>query len=311
METIQPTDLCLEFTGANAPEGDLRRQVTDICVSRLGLSASDAESLFERGGSFLVSRMKLEVDLASIINNLEALGVLVRPSTDGHHALINSSLHPARRRAALYSSRYGDLLSMRDIQTTLNASPTQPQPKQRLSSTRVALLIIAVLVSVGIPSSRYWSMKSDSKNWTIDDFRPTSWGDTTVNMPTAEESPATFRGSASLADVRILSQVSRNANAYSARFMAHTSNETLSPLRIEGEPVFLSAQGNEYAATTTYTMTDRSGGFRTGSARIQVTLKSDGTPEQAHITLDLPTEPSRLSSSTDKTVTFSVGLSPG
>lgn len=289
----------------------MRRQVTDICVSCLGLSASEVQGLFEGEGTFLVSAMKPDVDLASLISNLEALGVLVRSSPSDHQDRKSSRLRPTTRRAALYSSRYGDLLGAHDMQPMVNASSTRPQPRRRIPSIGLALVIVAVLVSVGIPSSRYWSTRTGAKNWTIDDFRPTSWGDGSVSVHDSGEPPATFRGSASLAGMRILSQVSRNGNEYSARFMAQTSDEAPSPLRIEGEPVFLASQGNEYSATTTYTMTDPSGGFRTGSARIQVTLNTEGAPEQAHVTLDLPDELTRLTPGTNRTVTFSVDLLPG
>jgi hypothetical protein len=311
VETTERTDLSLEFTCDNTARGDVRRQVTDICVSCLGLSTSDAERLFERDGPFLVSSMKPEVDLASIISNLEALGVLVRPSKSDHQDRKSPNLRPATRRAALYSSQYGDLLGTREIQPTLNTSFPQTQPKHRISRSALTLVILAVLVSIGIPSSRYWSTRSDARNWTIEDFRPISWGDGSVSIPTSEEPSATFRGSALLAGISMLSQVLRNGNTYSARFMAHTAGESLSPLRIEGEPVFLSAEGNEYSATTTYTITGPSGGFRTGAARIQVAFNSYGAPNQALITLELPQEFARLSSGTDKNVTFSVGLSPG
>ena len=311
METSHPTELCLEFTSGNTPEDKLRRQVTEICVSHLGLSTSDAERVFERGSSFLVSPMRPEVDLASLISNLEPLGVLVRPSSAVNQDHMKSGLHSARRRAALYSSQYGDLLGVRDTQPTFNPSSTQPQQKQRIPSRRLALLVTALLLSIGIPSSRYWSTKSEGTNWNMDDFRPTSWSDSPMIMSPSEEAPGAFRGSASLTGVRILGHVSRNGNTYSARFTAHTSYETPSPLRIEGEPVFLAARGNKYSGTTTYTITDSSGAMSTGSAQINVTLNTDGVPEQAQFTLDLPDGFTRLSSPTYKRVTFSIGLLPG
>jgi hypothetical protein len=311
VETTERTDLSLEFTSDTAARGDVRRQVANICVSCLGLSLSDAERLFDRKGPFLVSHMKPGVELASIISDLESLGVLVRPSAGGHLDSKGPSLRPATRRAALYSTQYGDLLGTHSIQQSLKTPSPQPPQKGRTSTTRLTLVVLAVLVSIGIPSSRYWTNKSDAKTWTTEDFRPISWEDGAFNITGSEEPSVTFRGSATLAGVSLLSQVLRSGNTYSARFKAHTAAETSSPFRIEGEPVFLSAQGKRYSGTTTYTMNDASGRFRTGSARIQVTLNSNGVPGQALITLDLPAELTRLSSSTDNTETFSVSLSPG
>jgi hypothetical protein len=300
LETTEPIDLYLELTSSRDSHSDVRRQVSDICVSQLGISASETERLLERQGPFTVSAFNRNADLASIINELQTLGVLVRPTSHPH----------CTRRAALYSSQFPALLSPRHAHVDHTTPLTSTDSRQNMGTRGVLMVISLLLVSLGIPTSQFLMTNTASSSWKTYGPGSTSLNGGAVTLPPLAEQPGTFRGSASHAGLRVDCQVLRSGGAYSARFYGRSVTDALTPIRIEGEPIFLVTEPGKLAGATTYTTTDASGVFRSGSARIQIDTAADGTPHIARIVLDHPRSDGGLRDNSDITITFSIDLLP-
>lgn len=309
METPHRTDISLELSDARAADRIVRQKVEDICVSQFGIPSGDAARLFEHEAPFLVSTQKSEGDLNRVIAELAELGVLARPSKGPRRQSQEAPCLSPTRRAALYSSQYGDLLNTQKQKNTYHILSAKRDSRGRAPAKMLTLGILVALFSIGVPSARLFTTKFNSSSWSRDDFHPSSSASGALIPPYGGDLSSTFRGSASISGVRLACQVSKSGNTYSARFAGGSLEATPTQIRIEGEPTFLAPLGETHSATTTYTITEPLGIFRTGDALIEILLNDAQTPRQARITLELPRDIRKANSSAPEPITFLIDLS--
>ncbi len=289
--STQQTGLSLELEPGRSSDANTRQQLTEICVTQLGLSPSDAQRLLNSSGPFTVSAWHGPVELDYAISQLRALGVLVRTSPthpkSGRSAV---SIDARMRRSSLYSSEYRELLGASRIITQPGAVPAKQPPSSHSRARKIVACIGVLLLPLAISSFRYTTNLSHDAQWAIHD------GDTKSALPARvslqEESTASFHGASSTSGIQISAHVIRNGDNYSVRFSGDIADPLTPRGRIEGEPVFLKEADGKLSATTPSSIRDASGTVTSRIAHIQVERDTKGDPQRAHIAIEL-TDPMR------------------
>lgn len=286
VEISQRTELCLEVESRGDDHADIRRRVTNICVTQLGLTNQDAERLLNCQGPFLVSAAGGENQLKSIISDLKALGVLVRPSDESlGPRQLGKSCALSSGRTALYSSQYGELLGARLSRHHRGHISSGTAPSRRTHSHHVPLLLVGLLTALTLSSMVERATPLRPLQWANREAEQSS----AIPLSTVETglTAVLYRGSTSRRDKSMTFQVVKSGNNYSARFAGEFSSGDSISNRVEGEPFFLQGSEGELSATTPVTVQDKNGTLISGSARVRITLSSNGEPRKAHVLIAL------------------------
>lgn len=281
MESSQTTELCLEVESRGAAHTDIRRQVTDICVTHLGLTNQDAERLLSCQGPFFVSAAQEEIQLQAIISDLKALGVLVRPSDE---SLARRRGTVPTGRTALYSSQYGELLGVRPRRHNRGHVSRGTAPSHQIRSYSRPLLLVCLITAGALSSMLNRTIPLPQPPWAHRETEQSAF----MPFSPSEAAPTAvmFRGSNSQRGKRMTFQVSKSGNNYSARFAGEYSSGDATIHRVEGEPFFLHGSEGELIASTPVTIKDQNGDLLSGKAQIRIALSPDGEPRQAHILIE-------------------------
>lgn len=308
METTQRIDLSLQLEPNGGVDSDTREQLTEICVMQLGMSVHDTERLFNSQGPFLVSTPSRARELSSAIAELEALGVLVRPSspTLGESLYCPNVINSRVGRARLYSSQFGELLDYPRMRpSSVKSAAPLPFWKQA-GARRLALMGAVFVVALTISSFRLPSKEGLASDWRTDEEVSTSAASSIIAAP--DESLMTFHGSATTGGIQFTLKVSKSGDNFSARLNGAITHADSHRSRIEGEPVFLQGADNQLTASTPISVSDHNRIYSSGTAHITITRDAEGTPRVARIVIDPTTSILPVEQQGDNTLSVSIEL---